>query len=272
MRDTKYFADLQHNLRLFHDENGLLRCKGRMENAPLTFETKFPLLLPRDSQLAELFILEAHERVMHNGVKDTLAELRSQYWIVRGRQLVRNVLAKCSICKRVEGRGYEIPKAPPLPKFRLENDYAFLRIGVDYAGLLFFKNIYGTDHETYKSYILLITCAATRAVHLELVPDMNAESFKRGLTRLQVRRGVPGLIISDNGKTFKDRKIQNYLIKNGINWKFNVPEAPQSGGFFERMVRSTKRCLRKALRNARLNFEELMTIVTEIKGFLIHAL
>ena len=205
---------------------------------------------------------------MHNGVTDTLAQLRSQYWVVRGRQIVRKVLTKCSICKRIEGRGYAIPKAPPLPKFRLENDYAFLRIGVDFAGPLFVENIYRSEETMYKSYILLITCAATMAVHLELVPDLGAESFKRGLTRFQARRGVPGLIISDNGKTFKDKKIRNYLIKNGINWKFNVPETPQSGGFFERMVRSTKRCLRKTLRNAKLNFEELMTILTEIEGVL----
>ena len=37
------------------------------------------------------------------------------------------VLAKCSICKRVKGRVYAIPK---VPKFCVYNDYAFLRIGV----------------------------------------------------------------------------------------------------------------------------------------------
>ena len=37
------------------------------------------------------------------------------------------------------------------------------------------------------------------------------------------------------------------------------------GGFFERMIRSLKRCLKKVLRNARLTYEELLTVITEIE-------
>ena len=168
--------------------------------------------------------------------------------------------------KRFEGRGYKIPPAPSLPKFRVENDFAFMKIGVVFAGPVFVKNVYGGDQSTYKSYILLITCASTRALHLELVPDLNAESFKRGFSRFQARRGVPGLVISDNGKPFKDKGVKEYLVRNGINWKFNIEAAPHTGGFFERLVRSTKRCLKKSLRNSKLNYEELLTLLTEIEG------
>ena len=34
---------------------------------------------------------------------------------------------------------------------------------------------------------------------------------------------------------------------------------------FERLVRSVKRCLLKGLRNMKLNFEELMTVLTEVE-------
>ena len=56
---------------------------------------------------------------MHNGVKETLTELRSQYWLVRGRQFIRTQLSKCAICRKFEGRPYKAPPAPALPEFRV---------------------------------------------------------------------------------------------------------------------------------------------------------
>ena len=266
LKSSANYKDLKKNLAVFEDENGFLRCKGRIENAPLPYETRFPILIPRDREIAKLLVLDAHQIVKHDGVKETLAQLRSQYWMVRGRQYVRKIIARCSICARFEGRSYEPPRPPPLPKFRVSDDSAFTRIGIDFAGPIYVKNIYGHENETHKAYILLITCASTRGVHLELVPDLGGPSLMRGLSRFQARRGVPYFVISDNGKTFKDKNIRSYLRRNGIRWDFNVASCPWSGGFFERLVRSVKRCLRKTLRNARVTYEEFLTILTEVEG------
>ncbi len=40
------------------------------------------------------------------------------------------------------------------------------------------------------------------------------------------------------------------------------------GGFYERMVGCVKRCLKKVLRNARLTYEELLTLLIQIEGVL----
>ena len=96
---------------------------------------------------------------------------------------------------------------PPLPPFRVSEDVAFSQITVDFAGPLFVRNIYGKDKETSKCYIALFTCTSTRAVHLELVPDLHATSFIRALKRFISRRGIPTLIVSDNGKTFIDYSV-----------------------------------------------------------------
>ena len=127
----------------------------------------------------------------------------------------------------------------------MSDDSAFTRIGIDFAWPVYVKNIYGRENETHKAYILLITCASTRGVHLELVPDLGGPSLMRGLSRFQARRGVRYFVISDNGKTFKDKKIRSYVRRNGIRWDFNMESCPWSGGFFERLVRSVKKCLRK---------------------------
>ena len=54
-----------------------------------------------------------------------------------------------------------------------------------------------------KSYIALYTCASTRAVHLELVPNLIAHAFMVSFLRFTSRRGAPKLMLSDNAKTFK---------------------------------------------------------------------
>ena len=47
------------------------------------------------------------------------------------------------------------------------------------------------------------TCAATRAVHLELTPDLSADMFLLAFRRFTSRRGTPNMMISDNAKVFK---------------------------------------------------------------------
>jgi len=57
-------------------------------------------------------------------------------------------------------------------------------------------------------------------------------------------------------------------MENGVTWKFNVPRAPWWGGFFERMVRSVKSCLKKTLGASRLDYEEFETTLVEVEGIL----
>ena len=51
-----------------------------------------PVILPGDHHLTTLYIRRAHARVLHNGVKETLSELRSQLWVIKGRSVVKHVL------------------------------------------------------------------------------------------------------------------------------------------------------------------------------------
>ena len=72
------------------DDDGLLHCRGRLENSQLSMEAKNPILLPKSSRLTELIVLAAHVQVLHNGVRETLTEVRQNYWIPQGRQLIKN--------------------------------------------------------------------------------------------------------------------------------------------------------------------------------------
>ena len=106
-------------------------------------------------------------------------------------------------CKRIEGQHYVIPPTAPLPQFRVEESPAFANTGIDFPGPLFVKRGTKQGGDMEKVYIVLYTCESSSAVHLDVVPDLSAETFIRSFKRFICRRGIPRLVVSDNAKTFK---------------------------------------------------------------------
>ena len=270
---------------LFCDENKVWRCGGRLGNAELPYNTKYPILLPKGHLFTLLVVRRAHQRVLHSGAKDTLTEIRSSYWIPQGRSFVRNYINHCVICRRYNSSSYKPPPPPPLPEFRVSQSFPFSSVGIDYAGPLWIKqNAFVSQrgrqntHTTknVKTWICLFTCCVTRAVHIDLVVDLSSSSFIRCFKRFISRRGLPSRIITDNGSTFKAAskllksildhpEVKDFLSGIRVSWNFNIERAPWWGGFFERMIQLLKRCLRKMIGQARLTFEELLTCVTEVE-------
>ena len=264
-----------HQFNLFIDDQGILRCKSRLANASITDAAKQPILLPSNSFFSELVSREAHSRVFHNGVRETLNYLRQKYWILRGRELVKKQVRKCIVCRKLEGLPFKFNITPELPKERVEDCAPFSYVGVDFAGPLIVKELPGKPER--KCYICLFTCATTRAVHLELVEALDINSFIRAYRRFTARRGLPATIFSDNAKTFKAMsvevrkllkcpKLNQFLSSKGVQWKFIAERSPWQGGIWERMVRSVKRCLVKVVGRAMLSYFELVTILVEIEG------
>ena len=71
----------------------------------------------------------------------------------------------------------------------------------------------------FKCYILLFTCATTRAIHLELTPDMSTSAVIRAIQRFINRKDYPRRFISDNFKSFKSSELKNFLRKH-LEWRF----------------------------------------------------
>ena len=114
------FRMWQTQFGLRKDRDGIWRCVGRLQRADLSDDTKHPIFLHKCHPLSTLIVWNCHTRVMHGGVKETLIELRSKFWISRGRQFVKTVLSKCTVCKRFNSRPLSGPPPPPLPDFRVQ--------------------------------------------------------------------------------------------------------------------------------------------------------
>ena len=125
LKEGKNFPQLKNQLGLFEDPQGIIRCRGCIGNSRLRFETKFPALLVGHHPLTVLIIKQAHDRVLHNGLRSTLNESRANFWLTRARQRIRNVIHKCKTCRRFECLPYQYPGPPHLPDFCVEGTEAF---------------------------------------------------------------------------------------------------------------------------------------------------
>ena len=144
---------------------------GRLEMSNLPYDAKYPVILPKKHHISRLVIAHIHNQGHHNfGVNFTLAELRQKYWIVNGREEIKQWERECNACKLGrKRRGQQI--MAPIPKARLGTSLrCFAHCGVDFAGPFVVKL---TRKATAKRYLCLFTCASTRAVHLEVAYSLD---------------------------------------------------------------------------------------------------
>ena len=262
---------------LFIDENGLLRCRTRLQNAATEFHTKNPMLLPARNLFSKLVVLQCHKEVLHNGTRETLCRLRKRFWIPKSRQLIKSTIRECIICKRAEGKSYESPPVPPLPSYRVADTPPFTNTGLDFLGPLLITN--RKDKTVEKTYCLLWTCLSTRAVHLELCRNLTVAEFLMCFRRFSNRKGLPSLLLSDNASTFKSssleirklrssEKVRTELSNQRVTWQNVTEKAAWFGGAWERLVRSVKRFIKKTIGKTLLDFMELSTLIVEIESIL----
>jgi len=201
----------------------------------LSFDVRYPVILPRESWITKLIIRDVHEKSDHaSGTNHTLATLSARYWIVSGREAIREVEKACMECRRRNAKACKQIMAP-LPTARLKTSMrAFTRAAVDIGGP--FITIQGRGKRRAKRYLCLFTCLATRAVHLEITYGLDTDSFLNAFYRMVSRRGLPEEICSYKGTNFKeannemrslvakhdDRKIAESAANKGIKWHFNL--------------------------------------------------
>jgi len=262
----------------FVDNQRLLRVGGRLEHLTTTYDAKHPLILPHDHHFTRLVIWDVHKTHLHAQTEAVLNEIRTQFWILRGRATVKKEINKCFDCKRFQTHP-QLPLMAPLPAHRLQvSAPPFSNTGIDYFGP-FYVTIHRRSH---KRWVCLFTCLVTRAVHLELVHQMDADSFLMAFRRFVSRRGSPAVVYSDNGTNFvagerelsegiqriNHEKTGAAMAKSNIEWHFSPPAAPHFGGVWERLVRSCKAALRVVLKNTSVSEETFVTVLAEVEALL----
>ena len=260
------------DLGLFLDRSGIIRSHNRLRYS--LYHDEDQILLPPKSHVTTLLILHVHRSIKHGGMAETLAQLRLQFWVPKGRPTVKRALKDCALCDRIQTKRMTNPGPPPLPRERVQFTRPFDRVGIDYTGAIFIRD--ELTGELTKVYICLFTCTCSRAVHLELARDMSTSTFIHLFRRFCARFSTPSLVISDNGSSFKasaeyfkslfeDPAVKAHFEDQKISWKFIAPKAAWQGGFYERLVGVVKGCLRKTLFKKLLSWDELVTLLLEVE-------
>ena len=256
--------------------DGIICVGGRLKHADPDLINRHPAILPRKHHLSYLILRRSHLKA-HLGTEWTLSMLRQDYWIIGARHSLRHIRSKCSTCHRY----FSTPKPQlmaDLPAERCQQvQFAFTNSGVDLFGPFYVK--FGRGR--VKRWVTLFTCFAIRAIHLEVVHSMSADSFVMALQRFAARRGLPVTMRSDNGTNivgaeselsaaWDEIDTEEITVKarsKGIDWKFNAPKASEMGGVWERQIRTVRKCLSGILNpKTALDDEVLYTSLCEVEN------
>ncbi|XP_063830265.1 uncharacterized protein LOC135079544 [Ostrinia nubilalis] len=245
--------------------NGLLRLSGRT-SASDAIESR-PIVLDGKHQITRLLIHEYHIRCAHANNELVVNEMRQKFYIIGLRSAVKQVASRCQRCRVWKAR----PVPPPigdLPDVRMAiYERPFSYVGLDYFGPL--NVTIGRKHA--KRWVALFTCMTVRAVHLEIVDNLSADSAIMALRRFISRRGCPSCIYSDNGTAFVGAskmlaEVYEFATTKRIQWKFIPPSAPFMGGCWERLVRNVKSALSATLKEQSPREETLHTLLLEAEA------
>ena len=261
----------------FLDEDGLLRVGGRLRKSSEEFGIKHPLILPKKAHLSLLIIRQAHEEVSHQGRNMTVNHIRSKgFWIVGCRRLVSTVIKACVTCAKHRGPLCG-QKMGNLPEDRVEPAPPFTYCGLDCFGPFIVRD----GRKEMKRYGLILTCLASRAIHIEVLDDMTTDAFLNGLRCFIALRGKVRLIRCDQGTNFVGAKnelqdnltrlshdvITHKLMDMDCEFQLNPPSASHMGGVWERQIRTVRSVLTGLLdkgTSSRLDTTSLRVIMYEV--------
>lgn len=265
---TVFKSSRIRSLSPFLGSDGLLRVGGRTGH--------HPIIISHDHHLAEVIVVHYHS-LSHSGIEWTLALIREKYWITKPRGIIRKVIRSCVRCKRLFGKP-AVQIMANLPPERLTATLsAFSVVGLDAFGPYDVVQ----RRSIVKRYGCIFTCFSSRAVHLEILFSLDAQSFINAFRRFAARRGTPTKVYSDNGTNFVagEKELRSAFLRHskesllaygctkGIEWSFNPPAAPHMGGVWERMVGVVKRALKGTLlQSVRLTDETLATLFCEVEA------
>ena len=264
----------------FLDQNNVLRVGGRLgKSTHLTYDMKFPRILPNKDPHVKSLIRYEHERDLHSSKIQTYYTIRSRWFILGGRTTINNVLSKCIKCQRFD-KPPQPQREADLPQARLDSSIPYEVCGIDCFGPFGVK--YG-GRATHKRWVLIITDFFSRGVVLLPLRDMRSQTFINALRRFHSHFDtIVQTIYADNGSNFKgaarelDTAVKEWnreqvaedLLVKGIIFKWGPANCGHWMGLAERLVGMAKRQIKLMLGTKEHDLDVFETTLAEVAGIM----
>ncbi|XP_075163141.1 uncharacterized protein LOC142235769 [Haematobia irritans] len=271
-------------LNPFLDSHGIMRVNGRLADSSLSYNERYPIILPGNSRLCHLYLSHLHLFLAHGECILMCRMLQTEFYLARAKTRVKSIIRKCKTCVIFKHKPCSQIMAP-LPPERCTITPPCHFTGIDFAGPFELKSSHLPKSPIMKGYAGVFVCFSTKAIHLEPCSDLSSAAFEAAFARFVGRRGLPQRVISDNGRNFigasrhllkefshflksSSTCISQKYSNHGFEWRFIPPHAPHMGGLWEAAVKSFKYHLKRIAGSHRFTFEQFATVLTRIEGVL----
>ena len=99
---------VKQRLKSYLWQKWFLKSEIRLKNGPLPYQAKTPRYFVKSwtNKLIKLIVNLIYTKHKHISIKQTLTELRQDFWKCRGRQFVRKIIRNYFIYSKYEGPSY----------------------------------------------------------------------------------------------------------------------------------------------------------------------
>ncbi|GJW89758.1 retrovirus-related pol polyprotein from transposon TNT 1-94 [Tanacetum coccineum] len=172
---------------------------------------------------------QAPQACMHSGPRSVVARaLRSGYYWPTMHRDARDMIKKCKDCQVHR----PIPRQPQQELTPITSPWPFHKWGIDIAGP--FPVAAGG-----LKFLIVAIDYFTKWIEAKAVATITGNQVKRFVwDNIVCRFGLPGEIVSDNGKQFCDNPFKDWCSRLSITQRFASVKHPQTNGLVERANRS----------------------------------
>ncbi|GJZ91538.1 reverse transcriptase domain-containing protein [Tanacetum coccineum] len=237
--ETKKARTVKIKARGYTMVNGVLYRKSFLE----------PWLWCVGPTQAEYMVKEIHEGScnMHSGPRSVVAKsTRSGYYWPTMHKDARNIIRKCDDCQTHR----PVPRNPQQKLTSITSSWPFYKWGIDISGPF-------PEAQGKVKFLIVAIDYFTKWIEAKPVATITESQVKKFVwDNIVCRFGLPGEIISDNGKQFRDNPFKDWCEKLNIKQRFTSVKHPQTNGQVERANRSLGEGIKARLREDNRNWVE----------------
>ena len=164
----------------------------------------------------------------HPGIVKMKSLARSYVWWPKIDTNLEEKVKSCATCQSHQ----KTPPCSPLHPWEWPGR-PWSRVHVDYAGPFMGK------------MFLLIIDAHSKWMDIHCVNSATSSVTIDKMRSTFASRGLPEIVVSDNGSNFVSSEFKSFLLKNGIKLITSAPYHPSTNGLVERAVQTFKQGMKK---------------------------